>query len=157
MGILRNDTRELVNSIRISKDRLESKSEILKNIEPPDDWNEPFRKCLSYYLLKKERMERLIYPCCAVPIYKAISRQEAFTYHALKMLHCLSAEQLNKLLSFDEKGKDESQAAIAIIHSKIELYRMLFWKSADLNEAFDIMVVSAARAYPGYSFDEYLN
>ena len=63
IGIIRNDTFELTCTWRVQQTLICELKGMLDKLEPPEDWRQPYRKCLAYHVSKKERMERLIYPC----------------------------------------------------------------------------------------------
>lgn len=153
IGVLRNDTFELVNTWRVQQDSMHEIKSMLDSAVLPEDWRQPHRKCLAYYISKKERMERLIYSEKPRNFFKLIKQQEAYTYHALKKLHELDSEQINMLLSLSalERAAD-SVESLSLIHGRIALYHMLFAKKLSYISKFGSMIDEAAELYPGYSF-----
>lgn len=153
IAILRNDTFELVNTWRVQQDSMHEIKSMLDNTAPPEDWKQPHRKCLAYYISKKERMERLIYPEKTQNLFKLIKQQEAYTYHTLKKLHELDSEQINMLLSLSASERvTDSVECLSLIHGRIALYHMLFDKRPSYISKFKKMINEVAQLYPDYSF-----
>ena len=155
IGILRNDTFELTCTWRVQQTSICELKSMLDKLEPPEDWRQPYRKCLAYHVSKKERMERLIYPAYPKNLFKLIKRQEAFTYYTLKKLCALDSSQIYKLLSLSasEKG-DTSVDCLSLIHGRISLYNMIFDKKESHVRKFRQMVSEAAELHPDYSFSQ---
>lgn len=158
VGILRNDTFELVNTWRVQQDSMHEVKGMLENAAPPEDWRQPHRKCLAYYVSKKERMERLIYPEKPKNLFRLIKKQEAYTYYTLKKLHGLDSEQINSLFSLSAFEKlTDSVECVSRIHGRIALYHMFFEKKPSYISAFKKMINEAEKLHPGYSFASALN
>lgn len=157
LAVLRNDTAELVSTWRVGQDSMQNIGVMLEELPPPEDWREPYRKCLGYFINKNEMIQGMINyrEKESIDLHKLICRRGNYYFHALRMLHDLDAEQIKKLLSLTDRERcvASSNALVAsadieVTFGRVRLYHMLFKKSLWHKKRFARLMGEIERIYP---------